>query len=204
MELDEMKQKWQQFDKELKAAKILNEQLIRRMLAERSASAMDKIKSFEFFGACFCGALLLIFLLQYQRVGNTTGMIVAYMVTLASFAVTIIMSLYKLKRISQIDFSGNSVMDATKKIQRFRLFIARERLWSVVSAPVIITALFVLLFKWIHHKDFLGDPGPLIGRAILALVLMVAGTLLLYRKLYFAKISSILQNLKELESFKNE
>ncbi len=199
-----MKQKWQQLDRELKTTKMLNEQIIMRMLTDKSASAVDKLKSVEYLGIGFCSLLLLTFLVNVQRVGSGAAMVMAYIITVASVIVTIAMSLYKLSCLSQIDFSSNTVTETAKKMQWFRLVIARERLWSVICSPVVILAPFIVVVKWIHHKDLLANPGPYLWHVVLAIVLLIAGTLLIYPKLYFSRINSIIQNLKEIELFRSE
>ncbi len=203
MELDEMKSKWQQMSEELKATRIVNEQLMQRMLTDKATTAMDKMRSYEYFGVGACCLLLLLFLLNIQRIDNTIIMEISYSIMLAGTATSLFIGIYKLKVLSQIDFSNASVIQTTDKIQRFRLLVAREKLWSILLSPFVLGAAYIVVFKWVNHRDLLSEPKTFIIRGAIALVVMIAALLIIYPKVYFARINTILGNLKEIDTFRN-
>ncbi|MCD6064547.1 MAG: hypothetical protein K0R82_2458, partial [Flavipsychrobacter sp.] len=68
MDLEEMKNIWQQHERELKQTRMLNERIISNMLKEKSANAMRTMSSTEYLSAGLCAALLLIFVTMGSRI----------------------------------------------------------------------------------------------------------------------------------------
>src|SRR4051812_21280863 len=151
MELEEMKNMWQQYDEELRANRMLNEKIISSMLQDKSKNAIRKISNMEYLGVSLCVVLLVIFLFMAQQVQGGL-MMVCYTFSLLCIAASLSFGLYKINFLSAAD-PDRPVMETTKKMNSFRLLIAREKLWTLIILPFLIPALAAVISHWLYGID---------------------------------------------------
>lgn len=204
MELEEMKNLWQEHEQSLKKINTLNEKLLRRIIKEKSQSSLDRIKNIEHLSGCIGLLMTLVFLLMIRQVGNKPEMIVSYFLVLASFVATIIWYVYKVKFLSGIDILNGSIRDTAKKTEKFRLYIIRERLMTFPFAIILLPAAYILSFQWTHHESAFNHIAFSIPRLIIMIVLAIVITLIIYRRAYFNNLKTIINNLKEIEGFEQD
>ncbi len=202
MELDDMKSLWQQHDKTLQENKILNEQLINMMLETKSKNAVKNILRYEYLGLATCFILVVIYLLQFGTVGENLLFTASYFVSLAFIVASMILFYFKHKMLAAIDPSKNSVTETAEAAERFRLLVSKERIWSLISAPLIISSTLVVMAKWVKDIDVMDMPDVFLPRIIIGIAALMASLLLLYRLLYFNNIKTIKENLEEIKKFK--
>ncbi len=204
MELDEMKSKWQQYDKVLQQNKMLNEKIVNMMLKDKSKNAIRNILNFEYSGLVVCCILLMIYLLQFKTAFDSTLMTVSYFISLALVATCFVTFYYKHKMLTSLDFNMNNLTQTADTIERFRLFITKERLATLILSPVIIVSTVVVFVRWLLRMDVLELPDIFLPRMIIGSVVMIIAQLLLYKYLYFDTIKNIKANLAEIEKFRSE
>ncbi|OSZ79211.1 hypothetical protein CAP35_13425 [Chitinophagaceae bacterium IBVUCB1] len=204
MELDDLKNKWQQYDKVLQQNKMLNEKIIGLMLNSKSANSIRSILHFEYAGLATCILLALYYALHIRTAFENAWMAISYVVSFAMIVVSIVGFFYKHKMLTSLDFSTNNLSTTANTIERFRLFIAKERIYSLVASPAIIASTVVLFAKWIFGYDAENLIDIFLPRIIIGSVVMIAATMLIYKLLYFNSIARIRQNIAEIEKFRSE
>lgn len=203
MELDEMKNLWQQYDKALQQNKILNEQLVQMMLKDKSKNTIRNILNFEYTGLIVCSILILVFALQFTTIFGNTLMMAAYFISLLFIIASLVLFYYKHKMLTSLNFSSSKVSDTARTLERFRLLVSKERLWTFICSPVIIAALLIVFTKWVRNIDIMDMPDVFLPRIIIGSVALLISLAVLYRLLYFNNIKAIKQNLEEIEQFRS-
>ncbi|WP_276134028.1 hypothetical protein [Polluticoccus soli] len=199
MDLEEMKNIWQQHERELKQNRLLNERIISDMLKQRSASAMKKMTGAEYLGAALCAALLLIFVPMGGQLEGT-GLMISYAFTLLFIAASLVFSLYKVSYLSKTDL-GKPVTETVGRISRFRLLIAKERAWSIALFPVVIVTVFAVVSYWINGVNLFDNITPHLPKILIGVAVGIPVALVVYQRVYMSSIRQITDNLKELEEF---
>ncbi len=202
MELDDMKAMWQQYDKTLQENKILNEQLINLMLENKSRSAVKNILIYEYMGLALCILLTIIYILLFNTVFANTLLTASYFISFAFIIVSILMFYKKYKMLSAIDPSKNSVSETAQTTERFRLLVSKERLWTIILSPLIISSTLVVMAKWVKDIDVMDMPDVFLPRILIGVVAIIASLLLVYKLLYFKSIKTIKDNLEEIKKFR--
>jgi hypothetical protein len=160
MDLDELKTKWKQYDNDLKNYQVLNEHALRSACedpngsatADKSRQAAADTRLQEYFRIGFCGFLVVVFSLLIYKVNNNPPIILSFAVVLIANVLSMGMGIYKLSYLPLAYFDNNAVSDSAQQIQRFNIMIRRERAFSVLFSPLLITSLFILLFLGLTIK----------------------------------------------------
>lgn len=202
MELDDMKAMWQQYDKTLQENKILNEQLINLMLENKSRSAVKNILIYEYMGLALCILLTIVYLLLFNNVFENTLLTASYFVSFAFIISSLFMFYKKYKMLSAMDPSKNSVSETAQTTERFRLLVSKERLWTIILSPLIISSTLVVMAKWVKDIDVMDMPDVFLPRILIGIVAIIVSLLLVYKLLYFKSIKTIKDNLEEIKKFR--
>ncbi|MBN8669043.1 MAG: hypothetical protein J0L80_00030 [Chitinophagales bacterium] len=202
MELDDMKAMWQQYDKTLQENKILNEQLINLMLENKSRSAVKNILIYEYMGLALCILLTIVYILLFNTVFENTLLTASYFVSFAFIISSLFMFYKKYKMLSAIDPSKNSVSETAQATERFRLLVSKERLWTIILSPLIISSTLVVMAKWVKDIDVMDMPDVFLPRILIGIVAIIVSLLLVYKLLYFKSIKTIKDNLEEIKKFR--
>ncbi len=202
MELDELKGLWQQYDNSLQKNNILNEKIISTMLNEKSKNALQRMLVWEYIGVSVCAALLLLGTGMGTNIGH--GHIAAsYFVSMATILFSLVYGVYKINYLLSVKPGLTPVTVTAQKTERFRLLIARERLWTVILSPFLITPILVVALYWVHHIDLLDYLSFYLPRLIMGVIILIGGCLMYYKKIYFHNLEEISANMKEIERFRN-
>lgn len=202
MELDDMKAMWQQYDKTLQENKILNEQLINLMLENKSRSAVKNILIYEYMGLALCVLLTIVYILLFNTVFENTLLTASYFVSFAFIISSLFMFYKKYMMLSAIDPSKNSVSETAQTTERFRLLVSKERLWTIILSPLIISSTLVVMAKWVKDIDVMDMPDVFLPRILIGIVAIIVSLLLVYKLLYFKSIKTIKDNLEEIKKFR--
>ncbi|MCW3121389.1 MAG: hypothetical protein JWQ38_881 [Flavipsychrobacter sp.] len=200
MELESMKSLWQAHEKELKKMSTLNEQLVSRILKDKSNSALEKIKNAEYLGGSVTLLAFAIFVLMINQLGGRPEMIVSYIIVMVAFIATLVWGIYKLRWLSGIDISAGNITDTANKTQRFKLFILRERFIGLLSLFLVAPAAYILVYRWVRHESAADH----LAKLVVSLILGIIFSVVLYRRLYLNNLNNILENLKETEAFRKD
>src|ERR1700744_1361008 len=155
MELESMKSLWQAQEQQIKQVSALSDNMLQRMIRDKSHGSLEKIRNTEYLVGCLTLLFFALFLLMGSKVGNSAEMVIAYTITMAAFAIELCVSAYKLLYLSRIDMSAGAVTDTVKKTQQFRLFIVRERIISIAAIFVVAPAVYICVYRWTKHESAL-------------------------------------------------
>lgn len=204
MDLDKMKEMWQQHDKVLQKNAVLNEQLVNYILRDRSKNAIRRLINLEYIGIIVCGAVLLLFAIHLFDWQLNTALTICYILSLAFIVFAVLLCFYKIQHLNSIDLNSDAVTETARKINQYRLIISMEKTVSLIIAPVFMLTMFAVMMFWIHGVDIFEDISQFLPYLIIGLIAAIAGMLLLYRRLYSQSIKEIMDNLKEIEQFRAE
>lgn len=199
MELEEMKNLWQQYDRSLQQNKILNERIISTLLKDKSKNAVRNIINWEYLGVGVCAALLLVFIAT-AGFAYDASLKACYVISLLIVIASLCFGLYKVYYLSHTDL-GNAVTETTQRLQTFRLMIVKERLATMILLPVLMVTMTAVVNFWIYGFSIFDHMSAYLPRLIAGVIVAIAGILIIYRKFYFNTIRQINENLKELRDF---
>lgn len=199
MELEEIKNLWQKYDHALNESRRVNEKLLQELVHTKSGGPLKKMLNAEYFGAVACLLLLVIFAAMGVKATASSVTIVSYSLIVLAIIGSIVACVYKIRVLSGIDFSGNALTDVAYKMQRFRLFISRERVLGVIFLPLLICCTYMFLdnvsVEDLSQHWFRIVAGSVVGMAI---------ALIVYKSMYFDNIDRIQKNIDEIKAFRED
>lgn len=195
MELDELKNTWAALDERLKQNESLNIRIVKEMLETKNNKSLSRILYSEIIGTIVLLAVIpfIIFISVDSRfIIKDKNLGAIFLVGMFFFCIlAFLWQLFKVYNLIKVDFSS-FVSDNIRIINRYNIWIKREKLISWFSIPVIglfctyIYAQFsVSILLWVFLTCIF----------ILATLL----TYYQYKKVYDKNISSILKSLDELK-----
>lgn len=202
MELEEMKKMWQQYDAALQQNKLLNEQLLLNMLKDKSQNAANRILRYEYIGAAICIILAVLYIAMFNTAFTNTGMTICYFISLLWILAGIALFYIKYNMLSSLHFGESSITHTAATIERFRLLVVKERIWSLWLSPMLIFTVFVVIMQWVRHEDVFANINDYLVRIITGSVAAIIALVFVYRALYFKSIQEIKSNLEEIEKFR--
>lgn len=204
MDLDKMKEMWQQHDKMLQKNTALNEHLINYILKDKSKNVIRRLINFEYIGIVVCGLVLLLFAVHSTDRDMNALLKSCYVLSLIFILAAMVLCIYKIQHLNHIDLNADAITETAKKINQYRLIISIEKTTSLILAPIFISALFAVMMFWVHGIDIFEDITFFLPQLVTGLIAATVAMLLLYRRLYSQNIKEITDNLKEIEQFKTE
>jgi hypothetical protein len=151
MELEELKNAWQQMSKRVEHQEFLTNQLLEKMTREKYNSKINKIGYSEYFGAiiCYIGAAYLI--INFIKIDNSLMQIFAIIVIALLFILPII-SLKSLRAIKNVNITSKTYMQAIEDFEKRKTRFQRlQKLNVSLALFLMLVAIPVLLA--IQGKD---------------------------------------------------
>ncbi|GEM_PF-2429050 len=204
MELENMKTLWQEYDKNLQANTILNERMVKNMLAEKSNERLSSFTKMEYASLTLAGILLAIFVSMGYKVNSEMQVLIPYIVSLTYFTFAVGWSIYKLRLLNNVDTYSDTIVSTRERVEKLRLLFAREKVWSMILMPFLMCSLAPILHYWLWDSYFLDHYMAYVPRFVVGYGLFVVLTYWLYQTLYSKNIKIILRNLEEIEALKKE
>jgi len=204
MELEEMKQLWQQHDAALKESRRVNEELVRTMLEHQSAGKLGKMKVMEYANLALCSFLILAGLVCIPRLHFTPDIIICFPLVLLMLLGTIVWSLYKLNFMNRMDFAGNPVLQSVDQMKRFQLMTQQELTVAMIAMPVAIIVLLAPVHQIVHGTSILDHMQAYIYALIPAIAIAMILIYWFYRKLIMPHLRQITRQLEDIRRFKAE
>jgi hypothetical protein len=195
MELEELKSVWASIDEQFKEQKILKENIIRKMICDRSNKSLSKLMNYEILCmAIYFVVIPIIVFLNYfepfrmltKEVGN-----IFIWAMLVICIVGIAWSLIKIIELTKMDFT-KSINDVSLLIIRYNILIRNKKIAGIVLIPVI-TLGAIWLYVMIHANTFQWTS------FICALIVSIFLTYYVFKRVYDRNITVIRQSLEELE-----
>lgn len=199
MNLDEMKNLWQGQQAQTEKS---NEQLIRSMLTHRSTDAVERMMNVEYLNLSVCALVLLVLLISIPLFAGSAVLVSCVAVSLAIGAASVAWCCYKVSLLKKLQFASSAVAAVAEQLERFRITIAREKMVSMLIAPLLMAALIPLAHRLVRGSapvDYVALYGV---RLLLGYIAYVVLALLWYGRLYARNISAINRHLEEIRAFR--
>lgn len=202
MELDNMKQLWQKLDETISQQQTMNTELVMHIIKDRNRRTISKISAAEYLGIAVSVVVMMVFLVMLPRLGNAPLLVASYVICMLIMITTIVTGVYKTRYIAEENYSHKSVVDATERIEKFRLFMAREKIAALAAGPVIIAAFTAVVFKLMRDINIFEDITTYLPRIIAGTIAYCILAVILYKQVYFRSIKEIKYNLAEIGEMK--
>lgn len=197
-----MKQLWQKVDDVMNKQQSMNESLIKRILQERNTGSLKRLANMEYAGL-FTGIILMAVLLpQVGFVTDNAGILVCFILANLCSLIVVVFSWYKIKYLSAMDASVETVSDLAEKTARYHKIITQERIVMLALGPAIIGIYYVVVNYLVRGVNILDNITPYLLRFIVATIIYIIASVLLYNKYYFKQLQEINKNLREIAEFK--
>jgi len=151
MELEEMKNNWEEISKRIEKQELLNNQLIEKMTHKRYKSKLKKIGNSEYVGTltCYVGAAYLI--INFTKIEEFIFQLFCIITILLLFAIPII-SLKSLRGMNNISIHTAKYSETIKAYRHHKMrFYKLQRINMILTFLLLITIIPVLAS--IYGKD---------------------------------------------------
>jgi flagellar biosynthesis protein FliQ len=201
MDLDELKNVWTQFDRNINETKQLNNQIIQRMIRERSHGELSTILNYEYLSIGITSICAMVLLFLYNQIDKEMKFMLPYLLSLLLMLGLTIYSAIKIRSLSLIDISRNNLIKTSLAVNRFKLTIQMEKLAFIVLGPLLIICMVIVLKKVMFDVDVYALQSVFIPRLLIASLVFIIASFWLYNQLYTKKIRMINDNIRELKEF---
>ena len=196
-----MKHMWQQYDKKLQENNTLNEKIITELVKSRSGSERSKMLNWEYLTAAVYALLIVVYVAMGWYTAGNREVMICYSFSLLFIVGGLFYTLYKIRRLAKMDFGAQSVTNTKQELEQFRILITKERLWGAILFPFLLFAIYVVVNYWVHGVSMFDNLESYILRIIAAVVVGLAATLYIYKRLYLDTIAQLRKNLEEIREF---
>lgn len=202
MDIEQMKQLWNKLDAGIDRQQAINAELLKQLVKDRNNRSLSSISWMEYLGIAVAVVVMMVFISLFPRLGDSPLLIVSYIISMLIMVVTLVTGIYKLRHISPDDYSKRTVVEMSERIEKLRLFIAKEKIAALVSGPVMIAAFTAVVYKFVHDVNIFTNITAYLPRIIAGTIAYVILAALLYKQVYFRNINEIKSNLDELSQLK--
>jgi hypothetical protein len=197
MDLENMKDTWQQMSQELENQKKLTSEIILKMTNEKSSSRLNRIVNLEIFGNIISWMMLFYIIINFDKLTSwlslTGGIGTSIILIIGSF-----MSLIIIKKAKDIDLLKNSYVETLRRFDSLRKTLRLYKKLSIylnIIMPFLILPLFSAIFL---EKDLLENMEEF-KNELIASFLLIPPILYLIIRYYSKNISKVKEALDEIE-----
>jgi hypothetical protein len=191
MELDEIKNRWNDLNSRLERTEVLNKRLITEMLNSRQQSAKDKLMRFEVFFLILC-----IVFAGFTAINFFTGFY-ALSTAIILMSVFVLCGLWQVYKIVLLNRMHIDTCSTTQLLQQAIRFKVITRMRTVVGL-ILIVPLFVVM---VALDKNLNNAAAIIGVVVGGSVGLGIGLCLFFKKL--KDIDSLIKSYKDLKELDN-
>ncbi len=190
MELDEIKNAWNDMNKRLEQAESLNKRMIEDMLDSRQQSAKEKLMKYEVFFLVMCFACVPFFTLFLYAGIYPFGLTMLFnsLMILAG-----IWQIYKIYLLRQMDINTCSTSELLNKAIRFKVITRLRTIVGMALLLPLIAIMFILDARLLK-------PEIIIGMCVGAVIGLGIGLTMFFKHL--KDIDSLVKSYKDLKEFK--
>jgi hypothetical protein len=151
MQLEELKNIWQNFDESIENKLEINHQLLKEVSISKVAKLLAPIKREQIFEIVLTTLFLpILFQITFNSIQSTALMLSGSVLILILFG-SIIYNLFVLKQIYGIHYEA-TILDAQEKLERIKVLEAREINTLYVLIPTFYLCMLVIANAFIHFK----------------------------------------------------
>lgn len=204
MELEELKQAWNQYDKKLEENLKFNEMLLKKMNLEKSKKELNVPYIYEIVGVIIISVLIIYMFSIALQLKDEMKYFLPSIISIAIGIYALLMTIKKIRLFSALNFFDDSVIQLQKKLLKIKTEIIKARKYEYSFIPFLIITLLPPLFKVIHNIDIYSDIKLFILRIVIATVIGAPLAIWINRNLYDKKLNAAETYLREIEEFEKE
>lgn len=186
MELEMLKEKWNELDNRLANVESLNKVVVKELIKNKTRSSIDYLYRRDLYGVFCCvliSAVILGYLMKNAPISQTSGFALTFICIFGAMA-----SIYRAQLLSKYKITDPSV-SLLKITLQYKRFAAIEKVLTIPVVLVCIGIFFYCECSWmIPH----GVVVPAAAFTIFIAVVACVGTVVNYRR-----CSTILQTIEE-------
>jgi hypothetical protein len=201
MELEEMKNLWQQQQQLVMAGNKTNEQLLRHLVETKVSGKMSRMLTFEYSSLALCTVLLLILSLVTHRLVFNADIAISYPICILTLLASILWSWYKIRLFGRIDMARQPVIEIKAQITRLRLLFHREMQWSMALMPVMILSFLSVVFFLVYGQSIMTHKSDFFLRGTAGIVVAWVALYFIYRHIYRPVFHKLLQDVEDIRDF---
>jgi|SRR5690554_6124575 len=149
MELEEMKNTWQEMSKRLEKQEILTNQVIEKMTKERYANKFSKLQIYETIASIICYGSAIFLILNFEKL-DSWYLILFGIITLLLLLVLPVLTLRKIGNMKKLNIAKSSYKDVLVNFQKAKeslFFTQRITLYLSIVLAIIILPVTSKIFK---------------------------------------------------------
>ena len=204
MELENLKQSWQKYDKMLTDNLKTNQELLKKINLDRAKSSMDIPKNYELISLAIGFVFLLYVLTSTIRFSADPKYLISGSLTCLWTMIMIILTIGKLKLLTNLDFYNHSVLSIQKRLAKIKKKYLNYKKFELFTIPLFIIVAAPILAKAMRGFDLFGSPLKYAIAFALAVGIGYPITVWIYKNWYDKKLRNTDNFLSELESFEQD
>lgn len=206
MEFEDLKNTWSTLDDRLKKQETLHENIIRKMMYEKTDKSKSKLFNYSLLGiVLYMGAVIFLsyqlhmfrILAEHHKIEHSLFMQIIMILFIVGFIISSVFAIHNLFLLNKI----NIKLPLKKNIEYLQEYkIKSKRL--IMSIYAVFIPIFVILIIGMQYYGLLGA-----SQWALIIFLVLGGTIYSiweYKKLYKKNIYIIQESLKELKELKED
>jgi hypothetical protein len=156
MELEELKSKWFEVDRQLENQKVLTSEMILKMAGYRSNLIFNPIITFEKSGMAISLVILIYIFSNFGKLNDWLSLAGA-VTTIFILIVSLVMSVILIKRIQEVDIVKNDYKETLLHVNRIKKFHYSVKWVSAFLTPVLAVSILPTLASTWFDKSLLYD-----------------------------------------------
>lgn len=193
MELEELKNTWQELSKKIENAELYNKQLTMKMLHRNTYSTVEKMEKFESFfliiSVIFAGLMGVALIVNYNSVFKSETIVTF----LSLFILSAFWQIYAITMLNGIKYSSSPTMELIEKVVKYKI----RTKWRIIVGMILLIPFFAIVIYF--QKEMLNTSisvSAIIGGTI-GLVIGIKADIE-----HFRNINKLLKDLEEIKELK--
>lgn len=194
MELDDLKSGWGVLSERLMQNEILNKQIIREMVANRTNSAHSRLFRLEMFNVILIAAMCVVIPLIWMNTNMTDG---TFILLETVMFLTFIVQVYIFSFLLRFNMETKNLYELTRLTMQYKIWVKRNYTYGVAVGILTIIGCLILQKGNIAHDAW--------RYIVIVGILVIAGFVgYIQIRFYNKNIAAMEKGLKELEEFEKE
>lgn len=193
MELEELKNTWQELSKKIENAELYNKQLTMKMLRRNTHSTVEKMEKFESFfliiSVIFAGLMGVALVVNDNSVFKNETIVTF----LSLFILSAFWQIYAITMLNGIKYSSSPTMELIEKVVKYKI----RTKWRIIVGMILLIPFFAIVIYF--QKEMLNTSisvSAIIGGTI-GLVIGIKADIE-----HFRNINKLLKDLEEIKELK--
>lgn len=203
MELENLKNKWEQFDAKLTENLKINEKLLKRLNYSNSKNEMQKLLLTEQLNIAGLFIAFIFFTAYSTRLLNELQYSVPGLFGSLLLLVSITFSVMKVSKLLRLNYFDSSILDLQSKLAKIKVLVLRLRRIEYLMIPLVMFSLLPITFISVADTDIYEHIDKLWLQILLIFGFTITFILviLINKNMYDRKMQNAEDFLKEIAHF---